>query len=286
MTSPESAIYVEHLMSPRTPGEAIYTSGNLALLHLQQKIQAAAEPQKYEINSAKRLFEDAAEANMSSDALLAFRSKMLGAYVSPIIWADLVASSVLTDSQARNAGEKIDLKHAGDELAEASILAMKHLFRTKKRIGDELPTNDQRKRIGKLYGFLNEATVVLLCGRHNTAKVMALPSLQHEDDFQPEIRLHADGFLYDSRKNRPRAERYPYQVKTTPTVYDTYTYDMPIISADDLGNLVRSKDWGRSEGPFETIRQLALEREKPIDPSISSVLDRLSSRIQNKIMRW
>ena len=286
MTSPESAIYVEHLISPRTPGESIYTSGNLALLHLQQKIQTAAEPQNYEINYAKRIFEDAAEANMSSDALLAFRSKMLGAYVSPIIWADLVASSVLTDSQARNAGEKIDLKHAGDELAEASILAMKHLFRAKKRIGDELPSNDQRKRIGKLYGFLNEATVVLLCGRHNTAKVMAMPSLQHEDDFQPEIRLHADGFLYDSRKSRPRTERYPYQVKTTPTIYDAYTYDMPIISADDVGNSGRSKDWRRSESPFETIRQLAIEREKPIDPSISSVLDRLSSRIQNKIMRW
>ena len=288
MFSKETSAYYDRLQSPRTRGDSVYTAANLALSELRSKVNSAIEPAPWEVTMTKRLFEESSQANMTGDAMAAFRSSMIGAYAEPIMWADLLAMKGLTTSEARKAGEKLRLIDAGDSLAQSSALAMKKLRILRKK-EDENPTETDENRVQRiieLHGFLSEATVVLLGSRHNTAKIMTLPSLQYEDSLDANKQHRADGFLYDNRMQSSE-HKFAYQVKTRPSIYDWYMYEMPLITAEDLGNDRASSDWPNGAQYFETMRQLIIERQaNVVDKTVSSNLDRIWNRVQNKIIKW
>ena len=243
----------------------------------------AEEPSEDMLSSISYRIDLAAAANEESDGLLAKRAQMLGAFMKPLIWLDLVSTDGLSDSQAKRVSERLGIKDANDTLAGVARQTLREVRElTAGRRPFELPRPEYH-RYAELRGFLQEATVVLLGNRANTAKLVVLPTLQFEDALQPDRRSRADGVLYDNRKGEAEKRKYPYQVKSNDTV-EPSRYSIPVVYGSVVGNNKLTAGWSGNSS-YATLRNLLAEREGgKISAAVSSNLDRIWGNVRNTIM--
>lgn len=264
-------------------GQIQYTLANLALTEARSMVMQAEEPSVEMINGIAHRLESAAVANEGTDALIEKRALMLGAFLKPLIWAELISTNGLSDSEAKRVSQRLGLKQANDTLAKISkdSLCESNLL-TKGRSVRELDAEEYKQYAG-LRGFLQEATVVLLGNRTNTAKMLVLPTLQFEDALQSNRKTRADGTLFDNRKIDVTTRKHAYQVKSTYRG-EEYNYTIPLVHGNMLGNNQGEGSWGTK--PYTTLRNLLHEREGyRLDPDVSSRLDKVWGEVRNTIMQ-
>lgn len=261
---------------------ASYYLANLALEELAVQVNSGEEPTDSAIAQVEYRFGLAADINSGKETLEELRSRLLGAWVLPIVWSGIVNLEGLTTTQAHRVADRIGLKEAGDTTADIVADAL--------RRADEIDLihpserdDTQIQDIKLLVGFLNEATVLQLGVRHNTAKQFALPSTAYDDRIDPDVSRHVDGFYYDNRRVRGNESRFAYQTATMLS-HPHIGVDIPEINARELGNLVKTSWWPHDDRKFGTARRLVTERRgKKLSRQAASTLDRIASSVFNKI---
>ena len=241
------------------------------------------EPPHSMLDSISYRFESAALANEARDPLRAKRALMLGAFMQPLIWLDLVSVQGLTNIEARRVSQRLEIKQANDSLASTTRQALNEVTELLDGRGPGALEDKEFGIYAGLRGFLQESTVVLLGNRHNTAKMVVLPTLEFEDALQPNRNSRADGVLYDNRRVDTNRRKYTYQVKSNDNP-SPRQYSVPVISSGDMGNHKLTAGW-RTTYSYTTLKELLHEREgDTLAPAVSSNLDKIWGKVRNKIM--
>lgn len=259
-------------------GHAQYMLASLALHEAVTQTNHGIEPTTAILDGVGHRLEEASASNERRDWLVYYRSKLLRAYMKPIIWASVLNYEALSNSEARNAARKLDIEQAHND---AIAIAAEALDKYRQLGTHTAATAAQRATIK---GYLNEATPTLLGGRARTVKLLALPSMAYDDQLSPEKHAHYDGILFDNRKNRLRS-RFPYQVKTLQGTDGYQAFGIPVINARDLGNMHKSSRWPQDDDEFMTVEHIIAEHNGDADAKTVSTLNSIWSHVSNKIMR-
>lgn len=264
--------------------QASYVLANLALEELKLATQRAEEPSDESLEAVAYRFDLAAEANDGKDQLASLRSRMLKAWIRPIVWSDIINIDALTSGEAKRVAQNIGLSDAADETAAVTMTALEELDDLDGK-PKQLRTEAEQVRIGETVGFISEATPILLGARHATAKHFALPSLAYDDSISTPVSQHIDGIYFDNRKQRTK-HRVPYQVETSSGWHPFIHKSIPVIDARQMGNLPKSSRWPSDDRSFMTARHLVTERlgDDAVDAWTSSRLDSIASAVFNKIL--
>lgn len=278
-------VYRESIREYQSRGEkgrVSYYLASLALEELAIRTNMGEEPMTSSFDDIEYRFALAADLNVGEDKLYELRSRLLHAWIRPIVWSGVINIDGLSTAQARRVAETIQLPQAADTTAAIAASALKELDE-KYLLDMEHQDRKQEKEYKYLKGFLNETTPILLAARHTTAKQFALPSTAYDDDINPDVATHVDGFYYDNRQSRSGKPRFSYQV-TTDTAHYHVGESIPQINARLLGNNAKSSRWPKDDRPFGTLRRLVTERKgRRLSKDAQSTLDRIGSSVFNFI---
>lgn len=272
---------IELASKKKRSGKAVFYMANLALDETKAQTLYGVEPSDRLISRTEQLLTFAAEENEHGDTYRYYlRAKLLGAFMRPIIYADIINIKGLNDREAKYAAKQIDLDASVDAGADVLAEALEQYDEIAAIPRDERSVHEIG-RIKDSVGFLNEASPVQLGGRHSTTKRMVLPSLAYNDIFADE---GIDGFLYDNRRSRGRQTIFPYQVKTRDHDLVSNPNSIPVITGRMLGNRALASQWPQDDRPFMTVRMAVEERlGEGIPPEASSTLDKITSNVFNHI---
>lgn len=258
-----------------------YLIANQALDEVRIIASRGTQPTDSLIDGVKTRFNTAAAANEEHAPFVHYRSRLLGAYVLPIVFADVVNIG-LTDSQARHVAEKIQLAQSYDE----SLLAAKDALEQYDILTDptvpRLP--DRAHKVPEqLSGFLHEVTMISLVNRNKSAKRFAVPTTAYDDQLIEHGSLKADGVLYDQRTKGYDQRKNPFQVKSSAT---DKLYEVPVITGYDMANQPKASAWPHDDEKFTTLRKLIHENNgDELSTQSLSTLDRLSGFVIRKVLR-
>lgn len=263
--------------------KASYLLANLALEELKLATERAEEPSREAFDRVVHRLDISAEKNEGIHQLTALRSRLLKAWIRPIVWSDIINIGTLTDGEAKRVAANVGLGEAADESAVivASALDDFDEIHQQPKANWSEATQERELEVG---GFINETTPILLGARHTTAKQFAVPSLAYDDRVNPDKSQHIDGIYYDNRhaRNRPRM---PYQAESGHGAHFFIDPAIPVVNARTMGNLVKSSRWPKDDRRFATARHLVVERQGIIlDQTTSSTLDSISSAVFNQII--
>lgn len=254
--------YNKTKISPRVD----YVLANLALEELKFATERAEPPSELAFTRVEDRFREAART--SRGPLLNYRSQLIGAWVRPIVWSDIINLNPLTGGEARHVAKNIHLGEAADHTADIARDALKQF--------DRHSSSNPRVK-NELIGFLGEVTSVLLPARHTTAKQYVVPTTQFDDEMHPAAGLHADAIYFDNRRQRTH-KKSPFQVESSSGHHSHIA--IPIVNARTLGILSKSSRWPHDDRSFVTLRHLIDERiGDGIDQDTSSRLDRINSAL-------
>jgi len=265
--------------------KAAYGLANIALEELKIATEHAEEPDEASFESVAHKFDLAADANDGIDQLASLRSRLLKAWIRPIVWSDIINIGTLNSGEAKRVASNIGLGESADDTAEIVADALgqiDEIHETPKKNRSEIAI----VRSHHISGFLGEATSVLLGARHTTAKQFTLPTMLYDDDVNPDISRHADGIYFDNRRQRTDKKRIPYQVEAVGGQHWFIHHSIPSINARLIGNLEKTSTWPHDDRPFMSARHLVDERRGDLtDASTISTLDRIQSAMYNKITK-
>jgi hypothetical protein len=265
-------------------GQASYYLANLALEELVVRTNGGEEPTENSIALLEHRFDLAADINKNDDKFLELRSKLLRAWIRPIVWSGVINIEGLSTNEARKVSHAIQLPQATDTTAWIAANAVQE-FDELDKMPAEQRNKDESQEYKYLVGFINEVTPILLGARYNTAKQFALPSTAYDDDINPDVSVHLNGFYYDNRRTRPGMSRYPYHV-TSYMPHRHVKASIPEVNARMLGNLTKSSRWPNDDRQFATTRRLITERRgKKLSSEATSTLSSIGSAVFNIITR-
>ena len=269
---------LERMMNKPTVSPRIhYVLANLALDELKISVERAEEPKEESFQMVADRFEEASQN--TTDIFQIYRSRLLKAWVRPIVWSDIINLGTLSNGEAKRVAENINLGEAADATAEIA----------KKALANYDKNADKQRQVPQvqrfLSGFLTETTPLLLAARHTTAKVFAVPTTSFDDAINPDKSLHTDGIYFDNRVQRER-KKVAFQVETRSGTHRFIHRSIPIVNARELGNVPMSSRWPKDDRPFMTLRHLIDERiGDGIDAQTSSQLDRLNSAFTATVLK-
>jgi hypothetical protein len=256
----------------KAPPHLEYTLANLALEELKIATERAEEPSEEAFQHVADRFD---AASISAKGLLtAYRSKVLKAWIRPIVWSDIINLGTLSSGEAKRVARNIGLRDAADQTAVVARDALAEY--------DNIRPDTARHT--ELKGFLSETTPLLLHARHTTAKSFSVPTTLFDDEINPAKALHVDAVYFDNRKQRQR-KNIPYQIETLSGWHYHTHRSIPIIGARVLGNLEKASQWPTDDRPFMTLRHLIEEKIGiGVDANTSSQLDRINTRVTAKLL--
>lgn len=268
---------VERLaINDKPPARINYLLANLALDELKISVERAEEPSEASFRMVADRFEEA--TRNTGDMFQIYRSRLLKAWIRPIVWSDIINLGTLSNGEAKRVAENIRLGQAADATANIAKRALVNYDRNQRK--DRAPRVQQR-----LSGFLTETTPLLLASRHTTAKAFAVPTTQFDDEINPQRSLHTDAIYFDNRPQRERT-KVPFQVESRSGSHPFIDASIPIVNGRELGNHSRSSRWPKDDRPFMTLRHLIDERiGDGIDAETSSQLDRLNSAFTATVLK-
>lgn len=253
-----------------------YLIANHALDELKISVERAEEPSEASFKMVASRFEEA--TRNTTDIFQIYRSRLLKAWIRPIVWSDIINIGTLSNGEARRVAENIRLGDAADATADIAKRALANYDRTLRR--------DTAPRVQRyISGFLTETTPLLLASRHTTAKAFAVPTTQYDDEINPQKSRHIDAIYFDNRPQRERA-KVPFQIESKTGSHPFIDPSIPIVNGYGLGNHSRSSRWPEDDRPFMTLRHLIDERiGDGIDADTSSQLDRLNSAFTATVLK-
>lgn len=268
---------VERLTTKGTaPARVNYLLANLALDELKISVERADEPSEASFRMVAERFEQASRD--TNDIFQVYRSRVLKAWIRPIVWSDIINLGTLSNGEAKRVAENIRLGQAADATAAVAKRALVNFDRNHRRNGS--PRVQQQ-----LSGFLTETTPLLLASRHTTAKAFAVPTTQYDDEMNPERSLHTDAIYFDNRPQRERP-KVPFQIESRSGTHPFIDPSIPIIDGHELANHSRASRWQTDDRPFMTLRHLIDERiGDGIDAATCSQLDRINSVMTAKLLK-
>jgi len=265
--------------------KAAYGLANIALEELKIATERAEEPDEASFESVAHGFDIAAYANDGVDQLMSLRSRLLKAWIRPIVWSDIINIGTLNSGEAKRVANNIGLDASADDTAEIIADALEQIDELRETPKEER-SEAATARVREISGFLGEGTSILLGTRHATAKQFTLPTMLYDDGINPDTSRHADGIYFDNRKQRSYKKRIPYHVEATSGQHWFIHHSIPSINARLMGNLEKTSTWPHDDRPFISARHLVDERRGDLtDASTISTLDRIQSAVYNKITK-
>lgn len=264
--------------------QAEYYLANLALEEMKATTELGVEPDDARISEIEYRFDRASDSSADVDELVSLRSRLIRAWIRPIVWAGILNLDGLTNAEAKHAAAMLELPTAIDETANLVHMALT-MYDESSKIPLEDRTKRQSDRTMRLSGFLNETTPVQLAGRHASAKMLVLPSLAYDDGLNPVNSQRIDGYLLDNRRKRAESTVYPFQVGTL-SEHSHVSQLIPVLSPRLMGNIRSSSHWANDDRTFGTARRLVTERRvHRLSKDATRNLDRISSSVMNTIMQ-
>lgn len=265
--------------------KAVYALANVALEELKMATERAEEPSEESFGLVGYRFDLAADANDGVDQFMSLRSRLLKAWIRPIVWSDIINLGTLTNGEAKRVAKNIGLGDSADDTTEIVNDALGQI--------DEIKETPKQKRseaavtrAWQISGFLGEATSILLGARHTTAKQFTLPTMFYDDGINPDKSRHFDGIYFDNRRQRSDKKQIPYQVETIGGQHWFIHRSIPTVNARLMGNLEKTSTWPHDDRPFMTARHLVDERRGDMaDATTTSTLDSIQSAVFNRITR-
>ena len=108
-------------------GRAQYYLANLALEEQAVRTNAGEEPSESSFSNIEHRFELATDSSHEENKLIHLRSRLIHAWIRPIVWAGVVNIDGLSTVQAKRVGERIHLPEAADATAKVAADALSEL---------------------------------------------------------------------------------------------------------------------------------------------------------------
>lgn len=256
-----------------------YVIANQALDEVRMQALRGEQPSEPLITGVRHRFEAAALANQESNPFVHYRARLLGAYIIPIVYGDVVNIG-LSASQAHRVSEHLDIRGAYDESLEVARDALERLDEVAPQ-GVDIGSDESRAIISLLSGFLHETSAISLVNRKKSGKQFAVPTTAYDDEFQQRRSVKADGILYDQRPKGTHRRKNPFQVKASADG----TYSIPVITSHDMANQTKASAWPHHDEKFTTLRMLIRENDgDELDEHVRPTLDRLSGFVVRKMI--